>query len=117
MNLKLCTILFIGDVVGDAGRRALSRVLPRLKKEYGVDVCIVNGENAAQGNGLTPMRRTNCFRRARTASRAATIPSAAARSMAFSTKRTSVCVLPITVNAAPDGAFAWWTRAACVSGL
>lgn len=54
MNAKLCTILFIGDVVGDAGRRALSRVLPRLKKEYGVDVCIVNGENAAQGNGLTP---------------------------------------------------------------
>ena len=53
MDGPLCTLLFVGDVVGDAGCRALTKLLPKLKKEYGVDVCVVNGENAAQGNGLT----------------------------------------------------------------
>ena len=53
MDGSICTLLFVGDVVGDAGCRTLTRTLPGLKKEYGVDVCVVNGENAAQGNGLT----------------------------------------------------------------
>ncbi len=54
MDGRICKLLCIGDVVGAAGCRSLARVLPQLKKEYGVDVCVVNGENAAQGNGLTP---------------------------------------------------------------
>lgn len=47
-------VLCIGDVVGAGGRKILRRLLPPLKRQYGVDVCIVNGENAADGNGTTP---------------------------------------------------------------
>ncbi len=46
-------VLCVGDVVASAGRALLRRVLPPVKRQYGVDVCIVNGENAADGNGLT----------------------------------------------------------------
>ena len=44
-------ILCVGDVVGGAGCQHLRRVLPVVKRQYGVDICIVNGENAADGNG------------------------------------------------------------------
>lgn len=47
-------ILMVGDVVGSIGCAHLRRVLPGIKKQYAIDVCIVNGENAADGNGLTP---------------------------------------------------------------
>ena len=47
-------ILFVADVFGAPGRRALEEHLPRLRAELGADVCIVNGENAADGRGLTP---------------------------------------------------------------
>lgn len=47
-------ILMVGDVVGSAGCAHLRRVLPAIKKQYAIDVCVVNGENAADGNGLTP---------------------------------------------------------------
>ena len=47
-------ILCIGDVVGSIGCRHLQAVLPRIKRELAVDVCIVNGENSADGNGITP---------------------------------------------------------------
>ncbi len=47
-------ILCVGDVVATAGCHHLQRVLPMVKQRYGVDVCVVNGENAADGNGLTP---------------------------------------------------------------
>ncbi len=47
-------ILFIADVVGVPGRRALEARLSELRDELDVDVCIVNGENAADGVGLTP---------------------------------------------------------------
>ncbi len=43
----------IGDVVGRPGRRALKRVLPGLRQEFGLDFVVVNGENAAAGFGLT----------------------------------------------------------------
>lgn len=45
-------ILCVGDVVSLEGRQMLSRYLPKLKKEYKADFCIVNGENAALGNGI-----------------------------------------------------------------
>ncbi len=38
---------------GVAGRRAVEERLPRLRGELGADVCIVNGENAADGAGIT----------------------------------------------------------------
>ncbi|RKY61830.1 MAG: metallophosphoesterase, partial [Candidatus Latescibacterota bacterium] len=46
-------ILFIGDVVGRPGRKALRVLLPGLKDSYDVDFCIANGENAAGGKGIT----------------------------------------------------------------
>ncbi len=46
-------ILFASDVVGRPGRRVLSRVLPTLRKEKGVALCVANGENAAGGFGIT----------------------------------------------------------------
>ena len=46
-------LLFFGDVVGLSGCRALQAQLRNLKAEFGADVCIVNGENSAEGNGIT----------------------------------------------------------------
>lgn len=54
-------ILCIGDVVGDVGCEALRRHLPRLKKEYNIDLTIVNGENSAEGNGITPYSAEHIF--------------------------------------------------------
>ena len=47
-------ILFIGDIVGSPGRRAVSELLPKLRQTHGLDVIIANGENSAGGNGITP---------------------------------------------------------------
>lgn len=47
-------ILAIGDVVSDFGCAFLRRHLPGLRKASGADVVIVNGENSADGNGITP---------------------------------------------------------------
>ncbi|GAA5480517.1 2',3'-cyclic-nucleotide 2'-phosphodiesterase [Haloferula helveola] len=47
-------MLFLGDVVGEPGRRAVIGELPSLKKELGLDFIVVNGENAAGGRGITP---------------------------------------------------------------
>lgn len=46
-------ILFIGDIMGRAGREALEKYLPMLKKDLSPDITIVNGENAAHGKGIT----------------------------------------------------------------
>ncbi len=55
-------ILCVGDVVGSAGCRQIERVLPAVKRQYAVDVCIVNGENSADGNGLLPTSAELLFR-------------------------------------------------------
>ncbi len=46
-------ILFVGDVMGRSGREALQKYLPQVKEALGVDIAIVNGENAASGAGIT----------------------------------------------------------------
>jgi hypothetical protein len=46
-------ILFIGDIVGRAGRRAVRIFLDEIKKEYNIDFIISNGENSAGGFGIT----------------------------------------------------------------
>ena len=46
-------ILFIGDIVGKPGRRAVRQLLPRLRDEHRPDVIIANGENMAGGAGIT----------------------------------------------------------------
>lgn len=48
-------VLFIGDVVSAAGCRFLKKTLPGFKKMNRVDFCVVNGENSALGNGITPV--------------------------------------------------------------
>ena len=47
-------VLFVGDVVGAPGRRAVEERLRPLREELGADFCILNGENAADGVGITP---------------------------------------------------------------
>jgi metallophosphoesterase (TIGR00282 family) len=47
-------ILFVADVNGAPGMRAVERLLPGLRDELGADFCVLNGENAADGLGLTP---------------------------------------------------------------
>jgi len=46
--------LAIGDIVGKPGRQAVTKLLPGLRREYGLDLVIANGENAAGGFGITP---------------------------------------------------------------
>ncbi len=46
-------LLFIGDIFGKPGRELLSDYLPNIRKEFEVDFCIANGENVAQGRGIT----------------------------------------------------------------
>ena len=46
-------VLHIGDVVGAAGGQFLMDHLPAIKREHQIDMTIVNGENSAQGNGIT----------------------------------------------------------------
>ncbi|HQB32848.1 MAG TPA: TIGR00282 family metallophosphoesterase [Erysipelotrichaceae bacterium] len=46
-------VLFVGDIVGKQGRKALSNHLPFLQEKYNYDLLIVNGENSAHGKGIT----------------------------------------------------------------
>lgn len=47
-------ILFLGDIVGRAGREAVIATLPGLRRDLALDLVVVNAENAAHGFGLTP---------------------------------------------------------------
>ena len=47
-------ILFLGDVMGRAGRAAVAARLPRLRAAWRLDFVVVNAENASSGAGLTP---------------------------------------------------------------
>jgi metallophosphoesterase (TIGR00282 family) len=46
-------LLFIADIVGQPGRRAVKELLPKLRREHGFDLVVANGENAAGGSGIT----------------------------------------------------------------
>lgn len=54
-------ILFIGDVVADAGMKALRQYLPDLKDRYKPDGIIINGENITGGKGLTETEAKELF--------------------------------------------------------
>lgn len=54
-------LLMIGDVVGSVGCRFLAKKLPALKREYGIDITVVNGENSADGNGITSESARSLF--------------------------------------------------------
>ncbi|RMH31147.1 MAG: TIGR00282 family metallophosphoesterase [Nitrospirae bacterium] len=47
-------ILVVGDIVGEPGRRAVIRSLPKLIVQHGIDFVVGNGENLAGGFGITP---------------------------------------------------------------
>ena len=51
---KRTRILFVGDIVGGIGRRALLELLPGLRRRLEPDFLVVNGENIAGGVGITP---------------------------------------------------------------
>ena len=54
-------LLAIGDVVANTGLDTLHRHLRRLRTQYSIDFCVVNGENAANGIGLTPRQAEEIF--------------------------------------------------------
>jgi metallophosphoesterase (TIGR00282 family) len=51
MNIR---ILMLGDVIGSPGRAMVEKHLTLIKKQYSIDGVIVNGENSADGKGITP---------------------------------------------------------------
>lgn len=54
-------VLTVGDVVGQPGCDHLRKVLPGLRRDYGADVVIANGENSAEGNGILPASAKHLF--------------------------------------------------------
>ena len=54
-------LLFIGDIVGKPGRKAVRYFLPRLRDTLDLDFIIANGENMAGGSGVTPSTATEVF--------------------------------------------------------
>ena len=60
-TIAAVTILFIGDVVGEPGRRAVRILVPRLRQARAVDLVIANGENSAGGSGITVAMANELF--------------------------------------------------------
>ena len=54
-------LLFIGDIVGQPGRRAVAELVPALRTEHGIDFVVANGENSAGGSGITPKTAEEIF--------------------------------------------------------
>ena len=46
-------LLFIADIVGQPGRRAVTEIVPQLREQYALNVVVANGENSAGGSGIT----------------------------------------------------------------
>lgn len=47
-------ILFLGDIVGEPGRKAVISRLAEIREKHAIDFVIANGENSAGGRGITP---------------------------------------------------------------
>ena len=54
-------LLFVGDIVGQPGRRAVRELLPGLREQHALDFVIANGENSAGGSGITPRTAEEIF--------------------------------------------------------
>lgn len=54
-------VLFIGDIVGHPGRRAVKELIPVLRGAHAIDFIIANGENSAGGAGITPKTAEEIF--------------------------------------------------------
>ncbi len=53
-NSAIIRILFLGDIVGEPGRKAVIENLASIRGRHTIDFIIVNGENSAGGRGITP---------------------------------------------------------------
>jgi calcineurin-like phosphoesterase len=62
LTVALVKILFIGDIVGQPGRRAIAEIVPKLRRDYGLHLVIANGENSAGGSGITVSTADEIFR-------------------------------------------------------
>ena len=60
---KVCRVklLFIGDIVGKPGRRAVRGLVPGLRDRHGLDLVIANGENAVGGSGINRDKAEEIF--------------------------------------------------------
>ena len=54
-------ILFVGDVFGSAGRRIVAEHIGHVLESNQIDLCVMNGENAAGGFGITPSIADDLF--------------------------------------------------------
>ena len=54
-------LLFVGEIVGKSGCELLGRQLYSIKQQHVIDITVVNGENSAQGNGITPASAQSLF--------------------------------------------------------
>ena len=54
-------LLFIADIVGEPGRRAVRQLVPQLRERHQLDAVIANGENSAGGSGITPKTADEIF--------------------------------------------------------
>ena len=54
-------VLAVGDVCYSEGSEAALRIIPELKRSKGIDLIIINGENSADGNGITPQSAEMLF--------------------------------------------------------
>lgn len=54
-------LFFIGDIVGEPGRKAVKALVPKLRERHGLEFVIANGENAAGGSGITPKTAAEIF--------------------------------------------------------
>ncbi|MEK7264358.1 MAG: TIGR00282 family metallophosphoesterase [Bacteroidota bacterium] len=59
--MSTINLLFIGDIVGSPGYNMLDMFLKKFLDDYKVDFCIANGENIAEGKGITQKDATNLF--------------------------------------------------------
>ena len=60
-NLAAVKLLFIGDIVGEPGRRAVKILVPVLRLQHRINVVVANGENSAGGSGITPKMADEIF--------------------------------------------------------
>src|SRR4029079_17293463 len=51
---QIMRILFVGDLVGEPGRKVFRRLVPELRRELRIDFVVGNCENVAGGFGVTP---------------------------------------------------------------
>jgi hypothetical protein len=54
-------LLFIADIVGQPGRRAVTELVPGLRREHRLDLVVANGENSAGGSGITVRTAAEIF--------------------------------------------------------